>query len=955
MSINATSGHCPDLASGATITPHDPYATCRGGQMNGARRRPRLIVAACSICLKASSGIGFLIALMMVLASSASAQVTPSNLTGVAKDAQGAVLPGVTVTANSPALIGTQSVVTEPNGTYRFPGLPSGTYSLKFELSGFQALTRAGIVLGLGQTLTIDATLQVAALQESVNVTAASPVVDVTSTAVSNVLSNEKLIGVPTSTDLWGALAQAPGVHMDGFDVGGSHKSQQTSYEAFGIGNQTRIVTEGVDTTEGQNGAGFYQDFYAQNEISVSGAGQDVTMNSPGAAVVSTIKAGGNQFKALFNQSYEPGSFVGNNSDAADTARGGGVEANQLFWETHGDVGGPVMKDKLWFYGAYNHFHVDKAIAGVPVSTATDLGIFDNATTKETYKLSSKDTLIGYYQWGRKQKPLRGLSSLRGPQSTLAQDSNSWMYNGKYQRVWSNRLFMEFNVGEFGYDFPESPSVDYTKFPPRHDLTTGVDTGAGFVQGGTFGPFDLERAKPQAFGSATYYLPTSAGSHDLKMGFEWIRDDATFGSIGSSGPILYLDSNGKPNEIRLTNLGDPAKLGSSWTIPSNKDRRVAAYFQDRWQANGYLTITGGVRFDRQTPFYTTTTTAPLLTSTFSPQTYPGADIFTRNNTAVRVGASIDPKADGRTALKVFWGRYYMNFADAFSVANPGGASFKTYQFLNTEGDGLYHGAQDLGKLIAASGGGAGTTVDPNLVTPHTDEIDISVQRQFWGESSARIAYVRKMTRNMFTGGGYSPNGAINAAWVGKFTVPVNVSVPIQSINGGITGNQNFTVYDVPDALANASAPIVETIPNGGGNWNYDTIDVAFNKRFGKGLFIDSSFDWTRADDLESPYDFTADPLQQSNPISPPDYFENPYPAVPNRQTTTFWRFQLSGRYVLPYEVGLGVNWQYQSGWNYAPIITVNLPNAGTQQFWAQNLSNNRSDNVSLLNLRIDKA
>src|SRR6185312_6686264 len=121
--------------------------------------------------------------------------------------------------------------------------------------------------------------------------------------------------------------------------------------------------------------------------------------------------------------------------------------------------------------------------------------------------------------------PLRGLSVTRGPESTLAQVSPSWMYNGKWERVWTNRLFSELNGGNFGYDFPERPSVDCRTNPPRTDLNTDVDTGAGFTQGGNFGPFELERAKPQVYGNMTYYLPTrTSGSHDLKVGFEYLDD-----------------------------------------------------------------------------------------------------------------------------------------------------------------------------------------------------------------------------------------------------------------------------------------------------------------------------------------------------------------------------------------------------------------------------------------------
>ena len=209
------------------------------------------------------------------------------------------------------------------------------------------------------------------------------------------------------------------------------------------------------------------------------------------------------------------------------------------------------------------------------------------------------------------------------------------MYNGKWQRVWSNRLFTEVNIGEFGYVFPEQPAIGYQNNPPRHDLATGVDSGAGFAGGGTFGPFTLERAKPQAFGSVAYFLPTKMGSHDLKAGFEWLNDMANFGNNGAAGPLLYLDSNGKPDEIRMTNLGDPSKLGSTWSIPGNDNRREAFYAQDRWEVNSQVTVTAGVRYDHQTPYYVTTKTDPVLTSIFQPVTICRAPTSSRTTTSRR--------------------------------------------------------------------------------------------------------------------------------------------------------------------------------------------------------------------------------------------------------------------------------------------------------------------------------
>jgi hypothetical protein len=414
----------------------------------------------------------------------AAAQITPGRLTGLVTDAQSAVLPGVTVIATSPALIGSQTTVTQADGRYLFPALPTGTYTLTYELSGFQKLTRENIQVSTGQTISVDAALPIASLAESVTVSAASPVVDVTSTKVGNHLKGEALIAVPNSTDVWGALSEAPGIRLQGFDVGGSHKSQQSGYESFGIQNQAKVVSDGIDHTEGIGGTGFYEDYFANEEVSVGALGSDVEMNSPGASIVTTIKSGGNTFKGLEHLSYEPDSFVGSNGDVADVAKrgyvcppnGAGVpqcnNPNLLFWEGHLDLGGPVMKDKVWFYAAYNHFKIDKQVAGVAQNVATDLGVFDNVTSKGTGKISKNNTVIGYFQRGRKQKPKRGLSTLVPPESILAQDSVSWMYKGEWQSVLSDRAFLTVNVGRSTLGWPMVTAVDSAVQPPNSSAAT---------------------------------------------------------------------------------------------------------------------------------------------------------------------------------------------------------------------------------------------------------------------------------------------------------------------------------------------------------------------------------------------------------------------------------------------------------------------------------------------------
>jgi len=885
------------------------------------------------------------VALFLGLALSAPlAAQDQGRLQGIVTDDQKATLPGVTVTATSPALIGSQSAITEVDGRYRFPSLPPGRYTLTFELSGFQTTRRDNIVLALGQTLSVDLQLPVATLQETVTVTAESPLVDASSTRVGSEFTSERLAAIPSATDLWAALGQAPGVRMLGFDVGGSHKSQQTGYESFGVRNQNRVVTDGVDTTEGTGGAGFYQDFFAHEEVTVSAAGGDVTMMTPGSAVFSTIKSGGNQFKTLQHLTYQDGSFVGDNIDTETATRGFTGQPNLIFWEGHSDLGGPIKRDKVWFYGAYNHFKIDKVVSGVAVQFS-DLGVFDNGTGKGTFKASGKDTLIGYYQWSRKFKPRRGLSNTTGPDSILAQDSQSEMYNGQWQRVWTNRLFTDIKVGRYALVWPMAPAVPFESNPPREDTGTGVQSGSGWNAADPGGPFTIDRNKPQITVTASYFLPEKAGSHDFKFGFEWQDDQSKFANNGASGPVFYRDLNGAVDQVRLTDLGTLADFGTGWTGADDRDKRFSMFFQDRWSLNSRLSLSLGVRFDRQVAYYMDAIRNPVLTAVFPATTVPGKTLLTAGKVVPRVGVSYSPTDDGKSVAKAFYGRYYYNYADRFSNLNPGGTNTRDYRFNDLNGNRLYDGTQELGALVA-SVGGTSTTLDPNLRTPFADELSVSYERQFWGETSFRSAYVRKMTRDEFA--------TYNVLREGQFTVPRSVAVQEQDFVNGVTGTRTLTLYDIPDSLRGQVQNVVANIPDsvGGGDFNYDTIQFALNKRFTKGLFVQSSFDYQWRDELRQNTNSTS-PLN-SDPLGI-NYYQNVFPDVSNRQASTNWQARLLGRYVFPYEIGTAVNIRAQSGWAYARLLRVTLPNAGSQTFFAENIENNRSDTVTIVDVRVDKA
>jgi hypothetical protein len=372
---------------------------------------------------------------------------------------------------------------------------------------------------------------------------------------------------------------------------------------------------------------------------------------------------------------------------------------------------------------------------------------------------------------------------------------------------------------------------------------------------------------------------------------------------------------------------------------------VCEDLQDRWAVAPRITVTAGVvRDDRQRPYYKASTLAPVLSDIFAATTIPGATLLERSTVAPRLGVSIDPTGDTKSAVKVFYGRYYNNLASDFANLNPGGAASRTYRFLDPNGNNLYDGPQELGALVASTGG-TSTTLDPNLRVPRADEIDVSYQRQFWGESSARVAYVRKMVRDIYAN--------FNIARDGQFTVPFAAAVTLRSVDGGIEGTQVFNLLDIPTSLRGVVRNQFTNIPDavGGGAYNYDTIEAAFNKRFAGGLFVDSSVDYLRRDELRSngasTSAFATDPLAIG-------YFQNVNPAVSNRQRSSTWQARLSGRYEFPMAIGAGANVQVQSGWPWTRLISATLPNAGTQTFYQDNIGDHRSDTVPLVGLRADK-
>ncbi len=891
------------------------------------------------------------------MAPSARAQMS-GEIEGTVADSQGLAVPGVTVTLAGEALIAPQVAVTLSDGSYRFRALGRGAYDVTFTLPGFRTVVREGVIVEGNRVIRIDAALELVEIAETITVTGDAPVIDARTMALVNDFGVTELQEVPSATDVWSVLGQTAGVRMRGFDVGGSHKSQQTEYESFGVRNQNRVLADGVDTTEGDGGTGFYFDYYSIEEFATTAAGNDVEMTAPGSLVMMTMKSGGNDFSGLFHGDYEPESFVGDNTDADLAARGYTGNPNLLFFETHADLGGPIVRDRAWFYGFYNHFRIDKVVSGVDRAVATDLGDFDSFGGKATVRASDRDRLIGYTNWGLKEKPKRGLSTDVGPDSVLAQASWSWAHKVEWQRVWTDRTFVTAAAKHFGFGWPMVPQVDPAQQPPRLDTATGRLTGAGWFSGANGPPpFTFVRWKPQATVKLNHYAPDLAGSHDIKVGYEFQIDSSRFGSNANSGHVRYLDdsTNDRPfhvDRIMLFNMPAEGEIAAD-----NRNRHHAVFLQDTWRPSDWLTLNLGFRFEQQRTYFLDSVSNPFFAEFFPSGTTGGKTNVVWNTWAPRLGVTLAPAP--HTVFKAHYGRYFINLADAHEDANPASTAWIRYAFLDPNANGIYDGPNELGAKLDEQGatgavsGAQGTRVDPDLAPEYVDEFNLSLEHEVASDTSLRFSYVHKNLSGDSGIWNVPQQAALLAGHGISCAVDPEWDCPLSALTGG-----PLNIQRVPDGVAGVVDNRIAAFPGIGAS--YDTVQMALDRRFTRGFLLQASFDYQWRNEFRSASGETRSPLY-TDPLVVGSgghgrIWQNHSLDIEARQATTNWGARLLARYTLPAGVGLSGNLRHQSGWPYALIQRIDIPGTGTSvPIFLSDLSLNRSDNVTIVDVRLDKA
>lgn len=866
------------------------------------------------------------------------------SLEGVVRDSRGLALPGVTVSLSGAEIVGGRTATTDENGSFRFPALSPGSYTIGCALLGYQASERNGVVVSAGQAVTLEFALAPAALVPPSPGPTGLPVVEVKVGGAAATLDSRALYDVPSAANQWAVLDGSPGVQMRGYDVGGSHKALQTPYDTFGIRGQNRIVNDGVNTTEGTGGAGGYYDYFSVDEFQVTGHAAGVEMSTPGVQVVTRWKQGTNAFSGVIQGGFENTDLTRSNIDAGLEARGATPARLREYYDYHLGLGGPIVKDRAWFYVAHDRVFLDRAVSGHDPDVATEIGDFDTLTGKLTVRPSSRDQLIGFGHWSFKQQPNRGLSANVSPESVLAQESTTRLFKLEWQRTWSDRLSSSILVGYFGYDWDLVPIVDPVALPPRLDTATGLQSGAGWA------PFRSSRWKPQSTGRISYRLPTErAGSHELTLGWDWQIDRNGPAWSDASGAIRYLDNSAFGRSTTITDVFVDRLLFANVPNQGGTDhnRHTDLFAQDTWRAGDRLNLTLGVRAGQQSVYYSDVANDPLASDIFSATSATGSQVFSRWGIAPRLGAAFDLSGRGRSVLKAYFGRFYANVGSGLEDANPGGRSTRTYEFLDLNQNGVYDGVQDLGRLLDASGGNV-ARFDPDFKLAYSDEFSAAFEQELATDLGLRLALVHKRYRNWW-------DANVNLAQTLNLTNEVTTTC--SGCPGELEGSP-LRLLTIPDDQQDLVDPRIANVPllatTGGENTDmtFTTWQVALVRRFRDNLSLNASFDKQLRSELRAPgapaSAATPDPLEQR-------WFQNHSLDVANRQETTYWTAKLLARYVAPYEIGLALNVRFQSGFPWAPVHRLLVPNVGTRAILLSDMKENRSEDVTVVDLRLDKS
>jgi hypothetical protein len=718
------------------------------------------------------------LAQIFLVATLASAQVQTGSILVRATDDQGAAVPGATIAITSSILPQGYNGVTDTSGLYRIPGLAAGTYTVTTSLPGFRTVVRDGVVLVQGQTITLDIKLSVSTVAETVTVTGETPVVDTQTVGSQTSISKQLLDETPGGKDIWNMLEyKAPGIVVETPDVGGNQGGLQRSMSARGAPNaQNTQLLNGVNVND-PAAQGFAMSYYVptvMENVEVSTGAQDISVGTGGIMINMVTKSGTNTFNGSVLQTYQGEKTQVDNIDDALKALGLRPNANStdIITNSNLQVGGPLLRNKLFYFGAVNYQATHVSVVGfpavvpysfvpTPLSNTSDQDTTDilAGEGKVTYQLNGNNRFEGYLSKQRYDKPNRGANSTTTQESNSKELDTFVITQLAYNRVLSSSMFLDSKI-----------SYNNTHFPlyQKTDLQSLNDNTSGVLYRNRASTAIMFRRRMQAIANLHYYVPELLGArHEFKLGFDngFTPEDVDTIRAGDVNLTILSNAPGvRANTVQIFNS------------PLHVERAVmttALYGQDAISV-GRLTVFGGLRWERIEGYLPAQTTPA---SKYFPdglvfnsvniggvvQNYTVRKSFDAvrqdplwHNFAPRFSGTFDLKGDGKTVLKASWGKY-LDQINTGTPPNPNAAINQVYAWTDLNGDFIFqdtgatwNGLQYVGGEFGAlqqTNNLAVAVFDKTVRRPYRMETSVSVDREVLPGVLASIAFFHSQERD----------------------------------------------------------------------------------------------------------------------------------------------------------------------------------------------------------------
>lgn len=606
---------------------------------------------------------------LVVLPSLAYAQ---ASITGTVRDTSGAVLPGVSVEAASPALIEkVRTAVTDGSGQYRIENVRPGTYTVTFTLPGFSIITRDGIELAGAFTATINAELRVGSLEETITVTGESPVVDVQGTTQQAVIDHSVIDSYPTGRSERSLAQLIPGVTVgSGNDAGGAVTAVQGGFSIHGgrVGDG-RILVSGLAVTSGQgtnSNSNILRNMMAYQEITFDTSAVSAELATGGIRINLIPKDGGNTYSGTLAVGFANETMQRDNYTQA--LKDAGLRApNTLrrLVDVNPGFGGPVKKDRLWFYasGRYflNGFHPPGAEFNLNANNPNVWTFAPDPSRRPSNDTTFKDG-TGRLTWQMTPKNKLGLS--------WVQQAQCWCYElitaTNAPEASLRRVFPAMRDRVLDWSSPVSNRVlieaglSNRYQPVTRRISEFTNPGMISVTDQALGNL-VYRAPADVIRDTVYntlFVRTAAsyitGAHSFRVGLTFNRADDPTTTFPATQPFNFRFNNGEPNQITV--------FATPTSVEWNLDTDAGMYVQDKWTM-GRLTLSYGVRYDYVSTSYPAQTLGPGPLVPTRNITLPKTSGVSWHDVTPKSGAAYDLFGDGKTALKVTLNKYLVGVGD----------------------------------------------------------------------------------------------------------------------------------------------------------------------------------------------------------------------------------------------------------------------------------------------------